>query len=44
MINAVEIPKANVLIVDDLEAIVLLLTRRLDSAGYTSVTAMTNPV
>ena len=44
MIDTSAILNANVLIVDDLEAIVLLLTRRLDSAGYTSVTAMTNPV
>ena len=43
MIDTSAILNANVLIVDDLDANVLLLTRILDSAGYTSVTATTNP-
>lgn len=43
MINASDILRANLLIVDDQAANVLLLERLLSSAGYTSVTSTQNP-
>ncbi|MFN5447773.1 MAG: adenylate/guanylate cyclase domain-containing protein [bacterium] len=43
MINASDILKANLLIVDDQTANVLLLERLLSSAGYTSITSTQNP-
>lgn len=43
MINASDILKANLLIVDDQAANVLLLERLLSSAGYTSITSTQNP-
>jgi len=43
MINASDILRANILIVDDLDANVLLLERMLHGAGYTVVTATMNP-
>ncbi len=44
MINSSDILNASILIVDDLEANVLLLKRMLASAGYTSVTSTMNPL
>ena len=44
MINSADILHANVLIVDDLEANVLLLGRMLRGAGYTSVSSTMNPL
>ena len=43
MIKASDILKANLLIVDDQTANVLLLERLLSSAGYTSITSTQNP-
>ncbi len=43
MVEAAEILKAKVLIVDDLPANVLLLERMLAGAGYTSVTSTLDP-
>lgn len=43
MINASDILKANLLIVDDQAANVLLLERLLSGAGYTSITSTQNP-
>ncbi len=43
MINATDILKANLLIVDDQAANVLLLERLLRSAGYLSITSTQNP-
>ncbi len=43
MINASDILRANLLIVDDQAANVLLLERLLSSSGYTSVTSTQNP-
>lgn len=44
MINASAILYANILIVDDLEANILLLERMLRGAGYTSITSTMNPL
>ena len=44
MINSADILHANVLIVDDLEANVLLLGRMLRGAGYTSVSSTMDPL
>ena len=44
MINLSDILHGKILIVDDLEANILLLTRMLASAGYTSVTSTTRPL
>jgi putative two-component system response regulator len=44
MINSSAILNASILIVDDLEANVLLLTRILASAGYTAVASTMNPL
>jgi DNA-binding response OmpR family regulator len=43
MINSSAILNAGILVVDDLEANVRLLTRMLSSAGYTSVFSTMNP-
>jgi uncharacterized membrane protein len=43
MVNSSDIFKADILIVDDLQANVLLLERMLTGAGYTSVTSTMNP-
>jgi putative two-component system response regulator len=44
MLDSSAILKASVLIVDDLEANVLLLAQMLASAGYTSITSTMNPL
>jgi putative two-component system response regulator len=44
VLNHSEILQANILIVDDLEANVLVLTRMLESAGYTTITSTMDPV
>ncbi len=44
MVNSSAILKASILIVDDLDANVRLLTRMLVSAGYTSVSSTMNPL
>ncbi len=44
MLDSAAILNARVLIVDDLDVNVLLLTRMLTSAGYTSITSTVNPL
>jgi len=43
-VGSSDIPRARILIVDDQDANVLLLTRMLERAGYTSVTSTTDPL
>lgn len=44
MIDAADILMASILIVDDIDANVLLLTRMLASAGYSSITSTSDPL